>query len=316
MADKTSKSPRPGTLKIQQTPAISVHKALFGAVLLILAQWSLSGLDASAKYLMGADVAVSLLVLSLVRYLVHLLLALAVVIPGRGVGALRAKLPRAQMARGVSMLAATLLFFTTLSYLPQAQATAINFLAPLIILALAPWVLKEPPFISRWVACSIGLLGVLIVIRPGSGLATVGVFFGLLTASTMAVQYITSRKVAGDDPYTTLIWSGAVGSVLLLLLLPLYWQQAVSILARLSAVQWLILLGTGFWGSLGHYLQIQAYWRAPASMLAPFLYFQIVSATGLGWIIWGDMPDALSWLGIAIVCFSGIGIGIIEWRRK
>ncbi len=287
-----------------------------GALLLIAAMWSLSGLDASGKYLMGAAIGVPLLVLSLFRYVVHLILATTLVIPTKGWQAVRCQRPVAQLIRGISMLCATLSFFTTLHYLPQAQGTAINFLAPLIMLAVAPWVLKEPPYISRWVACAVGFLGVMLVVRPSSGLDPVGTLFGLLTACMMSVQYIATRKVAADDPYTTLIWSGGVGSVALILGLPFYWEELKAVINQLSSFQWLILFGTGFWGCLGHLLQIQAYRNAPASLLAPFLYFQIVSAAVLGWLIWGQFPDLISWIGIAIVCTSGIVIGLIEWRRK
>lgn len=289
---------------------------LAGALFLVAAMWSLSGLDASGKYLMGASIGVPLLVLCLVRYLVHLIIATALIVPAKGWQAFRCKRPIAQIVRGVSMLIATLSFFTTLHYLPQAQGTAINFLAPLIVLSVAPWILGEPPYISRWLACGAGLLGVLLVVRPGAGLDPIGTIFGLITACVMSVQYIATRKVAADNPYTTLIWSGGVGSVILILSLPFYISDVIDIFSRLTAFQWLVLLGTGFWGCLGHLLQIQAYWRAPASLLSPFLYFQIISAAGLGWLIWGQFPDALSWLGIAIVCLSGIVISAIEWRRK
>ncbi|WP_424258743.1 DMT family transporter [Castellaniella sp.] len=292
------------------------RQTLSGVLLLITSMWALSGLDASGKYLMGVDVGVSLLVVCLVRYGVHMVLAMAVVIPSRGWQALRCQRPKAQVVRGLSMLAATMLFLKTASYLPLSQATAINFLAPLLVLSVAPWALKEPLFPSRWVAAGFGLLGVLVVVRPDAGLDPVGTLFGLMTACALAVQHISSRRVAVDDSYTTLIWSGAVGTAVTLLMLPFHWQDLTALPGRLSASGWLVLLGTGFWGCLGHFLLIQAYRRASASLLAPFVYFQIVSAAILGWLIWGQFPDLVSWLGIAIICGSGITIGLIEWRRN
>ncbi len=297
-------------------PGPAARQTLTGVLLLIVSMWALSGLDASGKYLMGTDIGAPLFVVCLLRYGVHTALTLFTIIPARGWKALRCSQPRAQVTRGLSMLAATMLFFTTLHYLPLGQATAINFLAPLIVLAIAPWALKEPPFLSRWIAAGIGLLGVLVVVRPGSGLDPTGTLFGLMTACALASQYLSSRRVAVDDPYTTLIWSGAVGSMVMVLALPFYWRDLAALAVRLSATQWLVLLGTGFWGCLGHFLQIQAYRRAPASLLAPFVYFQIVSAAALGWLIWGQFPDPVSWLGIAVVCASGITIGLIEWRRN
>lgn len=295
-------------------PAYGATRPVLGISLVVLAAWALSGLDASGKWVMGAGV--SLLMLCWVRYLVHLLLVLALVMPSRGLGVFRCMRPRAQLARGSIMLLATLSFFTTLHYLPQAEATAINFLAPLIMLAVAPWVLQEPARLSRWVAAGVGFLGVLIIVRPSAGLDPVGTGFGLLTACLMAAQYISTRRVAVDDPFTTLVWSGAVGSVVLTLALPFILPDALPFLATLEPWHWVVLISTGFWGAAGHLLQIQAYRFAPASMLAPFVYLQIISAATLGWLIWGQFPDALSWLGVAVICASGITIGMVEWRGR
>jgi len=289
-------------------------RPLIGIVLLILSSWTLSCLDASGKWVMEAGV--PLLILCWVRYLAHLVLVLALVLPRRGLGVLRSTRPREQLLRGGSMLLATLAFFTALSYMPQAEATAINFLAPLIVLALAPWVLKEPPRASRWVAAAVAFGGVLIIVRPGGGLHPLGVMFGLLTACCFAAQYIATRRVAGDDPYTSLVWSGAVGTVCLTLALPVTLPPALPVLAHLSPGNWLLLVSTGVSGALGHLLQIGAYRNAAASTLAPFVYLQIVSATAVGWLAWGHFPDALTWVGIAIICGSGIVIGLIEWRRS
>ena len=299
---------------IVKTPAYGATRPIAGIIVLVASTWALSGLDASGKWVMGAGV--SLVVLCWVRYVVHLLLVLGMVLPTRGPKVLRSVRPRAQLARGGIMLLATLSFFTTLRYLPQAEATAINFLAPLIMLALAPWLLKEPARVSRWVAAGVGFLGVLIIIRPDAGLHPIGTIFGLITACLFAAQYIATRRVAVDDPFTTLIWSGAVGSLCTTVALPFVLPQALPLLSSLSVWHWLVLISTGFWGAAGHLLQIQAYRFAPASLLAPFLYLQIISAATLGWLVWGQFPDPLTWLGIAVICASGISIGMIEWRGR
>ncbi|CAB3640760.1 DMT family transporter [Achromobacter aegrifaciens] len=294
------------------TPASS--GPMMGVLLLVLSMWTLSCLDASGKWVMNAGV--PLLVLSWFRYAVHLALVLALVLPARGLGVFRSKKPREQILRGGSMFLATLMFFTTLSYIPQAEATAINFLAPLLVLSAAPWVLKEPARLSRFVAAGIAFIGVIIVIRPGGGLDPVGTVFGLLTACCFAVQFIATRRVAGDDPFTSLIWSGAVGTLCLTLSLPFILPPALPVLKALAPLDWVVLISTGITGGLGHLFQIAAYRRAPASTLAPFVYLQIISATSVGWLVWGHFPDPLTWLGIAIICASGIGIGLIEWRRS
>lgn len=308
----------PITASIPPTPSTEARytatRPIVGISLLIISAWALSCLDASGKWVMSAGA--PLLVVCWVRYVVHLGLVAALVLPVRGARVLRSLRMRDQILRGVFMLASTLSFFTTLQHLPQAEATAINFLAPLIVLALAPWVLQEPARLSRWIAAGIGFAGVLIVIRPGSGLDSTGTVFGLVTSGLVAAQSIATRRVAIDDPFTTLIWSGLVGSVCLTFTLPFWLSSAWSALTTLDPFQWTILVSTGAWGAVGHLLQIQAYRNAPASMLAPFVYFQIISAASLGWFVWDQFPDALSWLGIMIICTSGMTIGAIEWRKK
>ncbi|WP_343737654.1 DMT family transporter [Achromobacter sp.] len=293
--------------------ASAARGPMIGVLLLVLSMWTLSCLDASGKWVM--DAGVPLLVLSWFRYAIHLVLVLALVLPARGMRVLRSTKPREQLIRGGSMFLATLMFFTTLSYIPQAEATSINFLAPLLVLSLAPWILKEPARMSRFVAAGIAFVGVLIVIRPGGGLHPVGTIFGLLTACCFTAQFIATRRVAGDDPFTSLIWSGAVGTICLTLALPFILPPALPFLQALSAFDWAVLISTGITGCVGHLFQIAAYRRAPASTLAPFIYLQIISATSVGWLVWGHFPDPLTWLGIAIICASGVGIGMIEWRR-
>jgi drug/metabolite transporter (DMT)-like permease len=287
---------------------------LWGIGLLIASMWVLPWLDASGKWLMA--VGIPMLFLSWVRYAMHLVFVLTLIVPARGWGVLRSRHPYAQALRGISMMSATVMFFTTLSYLPQAEGTAINYLAPFFVLLVAPWVLREPAKLSRWLAASLSFVGVLIIIRPGSGLNPAGVGFGLLGALSFAGQYIFTRRVAGDDPYTSVIWSGAVGTAALTLALPISLPMARPVLDSFGPLQWAVLLSTGVTGGLGHLLQISAYRRAPASMLAPLSYFAVVSATVVGWIVTGHVPDAVTWLGIGVICASGLALGYLEWRLE
>ncbi len=259
---------------------------------------------------------VPVLILVWVRYTVHLLLTLSLVVPSRGWGIVRSQNVTAQLMRAGIMLLATAMFFSTLQYLPMAQATAINFLAPLLVLMISPWLLHEPRHVSRWVAAGVAFLGMLIVIRPGGGLDPVGTVLGLLTACCFAGQFLATRRVARDDPLTTLIWSGMLGAVLLTLALPFLLPAALPALQTLGLLEWAVLISTGLSGALGHLFQIQAFRRAPASLLSPFMYVQIVAATTIGWLIWGDFPDRLTWVGIGIICLSGMTIAVVEWRRR
>lgn len=283
---------------------------LSGILLLVASTATLSTLDASSKWLMVAGMPV--LLTAWVRYLIHVVLVLALVLPKQGARVVRSSQPVAQLLRGLLMLLTTLCAFTTLRYLPQAEATAIIFLAPLIMLAAAPWLLREPPKRSRWIAALAGFIGVLFIVRPGSGLDPVGVLYGILTACFLAGQFIITRRLANDHALTSLIWSGLFGTVALTLAL-FFIQDAWQPLWNAPLFYWLPLLATGVFGALGHLLQIQAYRSAPASVLAPFNYAHILGACAWGWIIYRHMPDAWSWTGIGIICCSGIAIGIMEW---
>lgn len=295
-------------------PTASVSSPLPGIISLLVAMSVLSMLDATGKWLMS--VGVPLLLLCWVRYSVHLILITSLVIPAKGWQILKTKKPVEQLLRGVFMLTSTMVFFTTLRYLPQAQATAINFIAPLILLAVAPWILKEKAMLSRWIAAIVGFLGILVVIRPSGGLDPTGVMFGLSNAVIFSLQFIANRRLAGDNPLTTVIWSGFFGTAVLTGYTLFTLDEVASVMATLDLKQWLLLLSTGITGGMGHLLQIQAYRHAPASLLSPFVYLQIISATVLGWLIWNQFPDAITWLGIGIICASGIGITLYELRAR
>ena len=303
---------RPGTASrtLRQVPAA---RPLAGILLLIVSMWTLNTLDASGKWVMG--IGMPLLVFCWVRYLVHFIIVLAAMLPTQGARALRSSRPGLQCVRAFAMLASTLTFFTALKYLPQAQATAIIFLAPLIMLSVAPLVLKEPMRKSRWIAALIGFGGVLIVIRPGAGLDPVGVAAGLATAVLFAAQHLATRLLAGENAMTTIVWSGAIGTLTLSLAMPFALPLAWPALAGLTPWQWTVMLSTGLTGSLGHFLQIMAYRRAPASLLAPFIYLQITGAAAWGWLIWRQLPDALTWAGIIVICSCGVASSLIEWHR-
>ena len=291
-----------------------ITSPLSGIIYLLIAMSVLSTLDATGKWLMTAGI--PLLVLCWIRYSVHLVLIMAIVIPSKGWQILRTRKPVEQLMRGVFMLSSTMVFFTTLHYLPQAEATAINFIAPLILLAVAPWILKEKAMLSRWVAAIVGFIGIVIVIRPAGGLDPTGVAFGLSNAVIFSMQFIANRRLAGDNPLTTVIWSGFFGTVVLTVYTLFTLEDVLTVLAGLDLKRWLLLLSTGVTGGVGHLLQIQAYRHAPASLLSPFVYLQIISATTLGWLVWNQFPDAITWVGIGVICASGIGITLYELRAR
>jgi drug/metabolite transporter (DMT)-like permease len=276
-----------------------------GILLHITGLWVLSALDASGKLLVMAGIPV--LMVSWVRYVVHTALMTAVVLPQRGTAIFQTKSLSRQIVRGLLMIATTVLFFSVLGRLPLAESTAMNFLAPLIVIAMAPWLLNETHRLHRWLGVVAGFAGMLIVVRPGAHLDPVGVALGLASAFCFAFFQMATRRVAHDDPLTTNYYGGLIGSAALTLALPWFWQ-----VPDLPLWQWLLLLSTGVTGLLGHWLQIAAFRRSPATLLAPFSYMQIASAATLGWLVFGQLPGLASWAGIALICSAGLGVVVAE----
>jgi len=278
-----------------------------GILLHIAGLWLLSTLDASGKWLVLAGVPV--LMVAWVRYAVHTALMTAVVLPSRGKAIFKTQsLPR-QLIRGLLMITTTVLFFSVLRRLPLAEATAINFMAPLFLMAMAPWLLHEAHRLHRWLGVLAGFAGMLVVVRPGAQLDPLGVVLGLATALAFAFFQIATRRVAHDDPLTTNYYGGLFGTIALTLALPWFWQTPA-----LSIWQWLLLGSTGITGFLGHWLQIAAFRKSPATLLAPFSYLQIVAAATLGWLVFGQLPDRTTAIGISLICLAGLGVALAEAR--
>lgn len=278
-----------------------------GILFHIAGLWLLSTLDASGKWLVLAGVPV--LMVSWTRYAVHTVLMTAIVLPQRGKAIFKTQSLSRQLLRGFLMIATTVLFFSVLTRLPLAEATAINFLAPLFMIAVAPWLLKESHRLHRWLGVIVGFAGMLVVVRPGSQLDPVGVALGLLTAFCFALFQIATRRVAHDDPLTTNYYGGLFGTAALTLALPWFW-----VTPDLSFWEWTLLVSTGVTGFFGHWLQATAFRKSPASLLAPFSYMQIISAVTLGWLVFGQAPGTTTALGIALICAAGLGVALTEAR--
>jgi drug/metabolite transporter (DMT)-like permease len=271
-----------------------------GIACLVLGQWILSLLDASGKTLTQQGFHV--VTVAWVRYVGHVVVLLILLRPKGFVDRLVPKAKKLQWMRGGLMLLSTLIFFSVLRLLPLAEATALNFCAPLFVVALSPWLLGERPSPVRWLGVLIGFAGMLVVVRPGSDLSTAGMLLGLLSAFVFGLLQLITRRIAEyDTPMTTLLQSGVIGTCLTTLLIPFFWFDAQP-----TPMQAMIFLSTGVTGSLGHYFVIRAFQYADASFLSPFLYLQIISATSIGYVAFGHLPDWMTAVGIAIICVGGM----------
>lgn len=260
-----------------------------------------SGLDASAKWL-GAQ-GVHPLQTVWARYAVSVVLVSVFINPWRVPGLLQTKRPVLQLGRSALLLLSTALNFVALNHLRLDQTVSIQFLAPLLVAVLAWPLLGERVGPRRVAAIVVGFLGIMVITRPGLEGFHPAALLSLGSAVCYAFYNVSTRLLAQDDSsQTTMFYSGLVGALALTPLLPGVWTSPATPLA------WTVMLGTGAFGAVGHWLLILAHARAPASLLAAFIYSQIIWMAGLGWFIFGDAPDGWTVAGSGIVIASGLYI--------
>ena len=211
----------------------------------------------------------------------------------------KTKRPFLQTARPAFLVCSISTLFVGLTYLPIAEATAIGFMAPLFITALSVPILKEKVGIHRWAAVGVGLLGVLIIVRPGGDLWHWASIMPVLGALFFAVFQIVTRLLsATEETYTTLFYTGAGGLGWSSLIVPFFWTPP-------SFVHWGIFVGTGIMGAAAHLCMISAFNRAEASLLAPYNYSKLIWVAVLGYLVFGDIPGLEMWVGATIIVAAG-----------
>jgi drug/metabolite transporter (DMT)-like permease len=288
-------------------PRAGGHLPGTAVLLIVAAVGCFAMLDACIKYL-SRSYPVPVLVFA--RYLVQ---ALALVVwagPALGLGLLRTAQPRLQILRGTLIAISSMCFFTALRWLPLADATAINFGTPIIVVLLAVYFLDERITPPRWAFVAAGFTGMLLIVRPGASMLQGAALLVLFGACLYAVFQVLTSKLRGDDPRVTVFYPALCGTLLLGLVLPFVENR----------FQWswphaLLLVVGCLLGTLGHFLFILAFQRAPASAITPFTYMQLVFAIALGFAVFGDFPDGFTLAGMAIIAGSGLLLAWFE-RRK
>jgi len=263
----------------------------------------------AAVKLLGARYPVSEIVWA--RFTGHLVVMLLVFLPHYGRRLLAPRRPGVQIARSLLMLVSNMMFVVAIARVPLATASAIGFTSPLIVTALSVPLLRESVGIRRWSAVLIGFAGALLVIRPGSGLHDPAVLLLLLSSAAYALYQIATRWVSFyDEAPTGTVFSALLGSLVMSLVLPF-----VFVLPR-NPFDLALLLSLGLLGGAGHYLVIRAFQLAPAAVIAPLGYVELIGTTTLGYLIFDNFPDLWTWVGAAIIIASGLYIALRERRRR
>lgn len=249
--------------------------------------------------------------ISWARFFGHVICLLIMFLPARGWRMLLTRRPGLQLTRSVAQLASNVMFTIAILYQPLADAAAIGMMGPLFVALLAWPMLGERTTPGRVAAVLVGFIGVLVVIRPGGAVFHWSALLLLASSLCHGMYQIFTRKVANiDPPETSTIYSSVLGAFGMLFILPFIWKTPESFLHLF------FFAGLGALGGIGHYFVVRALAYAPANIIAPFSYFQLIGSVIVGYFWFGNFPDAFTWLGSAIITAAGLYVGWSQTRRS
>ncbi|OJF95474.1 DMT family transporter [Pararhizobium antarcticum] len=289
---------------------------MHGLAIMLVAMVILPCMDAIAKY-MALYQGMSPGQVTFYRFFFQLVSTLPLLLSMGGLRALRPKRLWLNLLRGVLLAAAALLFFISVKYMPLADVFAIYFVEPFILTCLSALVLGEKVGWRRWLAIVIGFGGAMIVIQPSFELFGLKSLMPIFCAFFFACYLLMNRAVGNaDTPLVMQTTAGVGGSLFMIVAILVGDGFGVADFEPSlpgSGLGWLLVILLGTISGYGHLLVVKAFQAAPVSILAPFHYFEIISATALGFVIFGDFPTPSKWLGIAIIVSSGL---FIIWRER
>jgi drug/metabolite transporter (DMT)-like permease len=278
-----------------------------GIALILLSTVFLGSSDVTAKYLAATLPSIEI---AWIRFLVFALIMVPAMVPGSPLYAMRTERLGFQLLRGAALLGSSLFFISGLRYLPIAEASATGFVSPLFVTALSIVFLGEHVGLRRWIATALGLIGVLIILRPGTSAFHPAAFFPILSALSWASTLVMTRMMSGREAaITTMTYSAIAGLAILTALVPFVWVTP----------SWNdILLGIfiGVASTAGQWIVVLAFRYADASVLAPFQYTQLLWVGILGFLIFGEVPDVWTVTGAMFVVASGLYIAHRERVRR
>jgi len=280
-------------------------RRLLGIGLVLAGYFCFTVIDTCAKWMTLAGLPTTEVVF--IRYAGQLILVSALFLPARGTELLRTRSPWLEIIRGLCLMGSTVANFIAIRYLPLTVTGSIAFTMPLMLCALSIPLLGETVGWRRWLAILVGFIGVLVIVRPGTSAFHPAVFLSLLGAGFTAFYMLLTRKLAGVDSVTTQqFYAGLVAT---LCIAPFAvggwtWPATISV--------WVAFVLIGVAALVGHQLLTTAHRFAPASVLAPFGYLQIIFMTASSWFIFNQPPDVWIFVGAPIVIASGFYI----WLRE
>ena len=240
----------------------------------------------------------------------HVIFMLATFVPKFGLKMLRTRRLPMHLLRSSCLFTSNAVYFLAITFIPLGDAASINMSSPLLVAALAWPILRERTNPQRVAAVLVGFLGVLVIIRPGTGVFHWAALLVVFSALMNGLYQIFTRQVSDTEAAeTSAIYSSVVGAFGMLIVLPVIWKTPTNL------TDILMFCSMGALGAIGHYFVALALGFAPANIVTPFQYVQMLGSVLIGYLFFGNLPDAFTWLGTAIVVASGLYIGWTQTRR-
>ncbi|MGA0594181.1 DMT family transporter [Enterovirga sp. CN4-39] len=289
-----------------ERPALPQGSRLGGILLMCVGVVCFSLCDASAKWL---NRTLDPMMTAWARYAFNVVVVSAFLNPITVPGIARSNRLGLQILRSAILVGCTVLNFFALQHLQLTTSMAIQFAMPLLVALMAGPFLGEWAGPRRLAAIGVGFLGVLVVTRPLSGALHPAAFLTVASTVLYALYAIVTRTLAAHDrSSTTVFYSGMVGVLIMTPILPFVWSTPPDLL------HWALMIGIGVTAAAGHWLLVLAHARAPAPVLSPFIYTQLLWMGILGYLVFGDVPDGWTLVGAAIVIASGLYL--LWWERR
>ena len=299
-------SPVPEKKPAARTAPARADRPFRGIALILASTVFLGTSDLTAKYLSATLPSIEI---AWIRFLVFALIVSPAML-GSPLQELRSPRPGLQVMRGIALLLSSLFFISGLRFLPIAEASATSFVSPLFVTALSIVFLGESVGVRRWIATAVGLIGVLIILRPGTGAFHPAAFFPIVSALAWASMLVMTRMMSGrEHAITTMTYSSIVGVCVLSALVPLVW-----VAPSWHDILFGILIGIA--STAGQWIVVLAFRYADASVLAPFSYTQLVWVSIFGFLIFGELPDIWTVTGAGFIVASGLYTAHRERLRR
>jgi drug/metabolite transporter (DMT)-like permease len=289
------------------SPALPPDRIFRSIVAIILSVSCFSVLNAISKTLTAHYPVVQVI---WARYLFAFILMMVLFLPRYRMNLFRYNRLDTQIIRGLLLFFSSFLYFHGLVYLPLPTAASISLTSPLIVTALSSRFLGEPVGPRRWAAVAVGFAGALIVVRPGHADFEWHTLYIVASTICSALYQLFSRRYGqAERPEASATMATIVGAVAATPFLPFEW------ITPPPGWDMVLFVAIGVMAGVGHYFLTIAYSQAPAAVVAPFNYLQLIGAAILGYLLFKDVPDMWTWIGAGVIMSSGLYIGHRERLR-